>query len=50
MKKDHVKKDLAKKDHVNGLGLNLHVEKNILVKKIGEKNLVIDHHALGEWE
>jgi hypothetical protein len=45
-----VRKVHVKKDHVNGLGLNLHAEKNILVKKIGKKNLVKDHHALGEWE
>ena len=49
-KKDHAKKDHAKKDLVNGHVLNHHVKKNILVNKVGEKNLVIDLHAHGEWE
>ena len=44
MKKEYVKKDL-----VNGLVLNLHMKKIILVKKVGEKNLVKDLH-FGEWD
>ena len=49
-RKDLARKDLARKDHVNGLVLNHHVMKNIHVNKVGEKNLVIDLHAHGEWE
>ena len=49
-RKGHARKDLARKDLVNGHVLNHHVKKNILVNKVGEKNLVIDLHAHGEWE
>jgi len=48
--KNHAEKGLVKKDHVNGLVINLHVMKNILAKKDGEKNLAKDLHAHGEWE
>ena len=50
MIKNLARKDLARKDHVNGLVLNHHVMKNIHMNKVGEKNLVIDLHAHGEWE
>ena len=50
MIKNHAEKGLVKKDHVNGLVINLHVMKNILAKKDGEKNLAKDLHAHGEWE
>ena len=49
MIKNLARKDLARKDHVNGLVLNHHVMKNIHVNKVGEKNLAIDLHAHGEW-